>query len=156
MFTSDAALGAPPFRARGRGDLRPWALLNITLAGGLMALSIDTILPPVIGAFTLFVAAWTGAGRAWRRVAIVRSSGRRGGALDRLLAYDVLLAWFPGFVALALAAAAVVVMASQELSSPMRWLALGLFVYQIAVIAALEEPPLATVVPVRPRSGRSA
>jgi len=134
---SPGPMSVPP---AGHGlSLRQWAVINIALAGLLMILGGGTPLPTLVGAVTVVLAAATGALNAWRRVMTIGSGRPHRGILDLLLAYDILLTWFPGFVALCLAALAVVALTLWPDDAWLRLGAIAMFAYQIGVIAALDD-----------------
>lgn len=109
-------------------DADPWTIVNIALAGALILLATDPVVVFLIGGGALCVAAATGAGAAWRRLRPTPKAD----------IFTLVLAWFPGLTALALAVLGLAVVVRHPENEPFRLGGLALFLMQIAFIALLD------------------
>jgi hypothetical protein len=122
---------------KGPLDADPWTFVNIALAGVLMLLATDPVVVLLIGGGALCVAAATGAGAAWRRL----------GATSKVDIFTLVLAWFPGFTALALAVLGLVLVVRNPENELFRLGGLALLLMQIAFIALLDTRRQAATAP---------
>ena len=118
-------------------DADPWTIVNIALAGALILLATDPVVVFLIGGGALCVAAATGAGAAWRRLR----------ATPKADIFTLVLVWFPGFTALALAVLGLALVARNPENELFRLGGLALFLIQIAFIALLDTRRQAATAP---------
>jgi hypothetical protein len=126
-----------PVSQAGPINTDPWVILNIALAGMLILLATDPAVVFLIGGSALCVAAATGAGAAWRRLAATSTAD----------IFTLVLAWFPGFAALVLAVLGLVLVVRSPENDLLRLGGLALFLMQIAFIALLDTRRQAATAP---------